>query len=204
MADLLEEFLLSRTRARLVAAFALRPGERLYLREISRLIKADVRAVKQEVDRLERLGFLKSQASGNRRYVEVNENFPLYPELKAIALKTLGLGDALREALTQMLGIQVAFVYGSVAKGEERPGSDLDLFILGHVSGPLLHKTLAKSEAALKREVNTSRFTAEEVRQRLKKQDSFIKDIISGPKIFIIGTDDELARLVGLGKAKAP
>ena len=201
MAELLEEFFASRTRARLIAAFALRPGERLYLREVSRLIKADVRAVKQELDRLQRLGFLKSEASGNRRYLEVNQAFPLYPELKAIALKTIGLGETLRAALARMPGIQFAFVYGSVAKGEEAPGSDLDLFVLGRVSGPMLHKTLSKAKAALNREINTSRFTAEEARERLKKGDSFLRDVMSGPKILIIGTDDELARVLGLRKA---
>jgi predicted nucleotidyltransferase len=198
MSELLEEFFASRTRARIIAAFALRPGERLYLREVSRLIMADVRAVKQELDRLERLGFLKGEASGNRRYLEVNQSFPLYPELKAIALKTVGLGAALREALARMPGIQLAFVYGSVAKGEEKPGSDLDLFILGKVSGPLVHKALSKAKNILKREINTSRFTVEEARERLKKGDSFLKTVMSGSKIFIIGTDDELARLLRL------
>lgn len=201
MAELLEEFFSSRTRARLIAAFALRPGERLYLREVARLIQADVRAVKQELDRLVRLGFLKSEASGNRRYLEVNQAFSLYPELKAMALKTIGLGEVLRSTLSRMAGVQLAFVYGSVAKAEEKPGSDLDIFILGQVSGPLLHKALSKAKAALNREINTSRFTVEEARKRLKKGDSFLKDIMGGPKIFIIGTEDDLARVLGLGKA---
>ncbi|HAM35162.1 MAG TPA: hypothetical protein DEB40_10770 [Elusimicrobia bacterium] len=201
MAELLEEFFSSRARARIIAAFALRPGEKLYLREVARLTKTDVRAAKQELDHLERLGFLRSEASGNRRYLEVNQDFPLYPELKAMALKTLGLGAALRAAMVSLPGIQIAFVYGSVAKGEEKPGSDLDLFILGKASGPLLHKVLAESKTALRREINTSRFTLEEARQRLKKGDSFLKNVLKGPKIPIIGTEDELARLLGLGKA---
>lgn len=98
MAELLGDLFASRTRANLIAAFAMRPGERLYLREVARLIKADVRAVKVELDRLERIGLLKSEASGNRRYMQVNQDFPLYPELKAMALKTLGLGENLRAA----------------------------------------------------------------------------------------------------------
>lgn len=201
MVDLLEGFFASRARARIVAAFAMRPGERLYLREVARLTKIDVRAAKQEIDRLQRLGFLKSETSGNRRYLEVNQDFPLYPELKTMALKTVGLGATLKHAMASVPGIQIAFVYGSVAKGEERPGSDLDLFILGEVSGPLLHKALATSKTALQREINTSRFTIAEARNRFKKEDSFIKDIFKGPRIPIIGTEDELARLLGFRKA---
>lgn len=198
MAELLGELFASRTRAHLIAAFTMRPGERLYLREVARLIKADVRAVKVELDRLEHIGFLRSEASGNRRYMEVNQGFPLYPELKAMAIKTLGLGENLRAALVPLSGIQFAFVYGSVAKGEETAESDLDLFIMGQVSGPLVHKALAKTKAMLRRGINTSRFTMEEVRERLKKGDSFIKDVLSGSKIFIIGTEDEFTRVLKL------
>ncbi|MDE2491764.1 MAG: nucleotidyltransferase domain-containing protein, partial [Elusimicrobia bacterium] len=90
--------------------------------------------------------------------------------------------------------------YGSVAKGEETPESDLDLFILGEISGPLLHKTLAKAKAALNREINTSRFTTDEALKRLKKDDSFLKDILNGPKIFVIGSENELAGILRLGK----
>lgn len=199
--DLLEELFASRTRAQIIAAFSARPGERLYLREVARLIKADVRAVKQELDRLERLGLLTSAASGNRRYLEVNQNFPLYPELKIMALKTVGLGSALRAALKELRGIQFAFVYGSIAKGEEAPGSDLDLFVVGKVSGPLLHKTLSKAKTALSRDINTSRFTLEECRDRIKKGDAFLKDALQGKKIFLIGTEDELRRLLGVRPA---
>ncbi len=198
MAELLEGIFASRTRARLIAAFTLRPGERLYLREVARLIKADVRAVKVELDRLERLGFLRSEASGNRRYMKVNQAFPLYTELKAMAIKTVGLGDSLRAALKQLPGIRFAFVYGSIAKGQETAESDLDLFIVGEVSGPLLHKALSGAKAAVRREINTSRFTFDEVHNRLKKGDSFIKDVLNGQKLFIIGAEDEFTRVLGL------
>jgi len=199
MAELLEGIFASRTRARLIAAFTMRPGERLYLREAARLIKADVRSVKVELDRLERLGFLKRETSGNRRYMTVNQDFPIYPDLKAMVIKTVGLGESLRAVLSKMAGIRFAFIYGSVAKGEETAKSDLDLFIVGKVSGTLLHKALAGAKAAAQREINTSRFTLEEMRKRLKKGDSFIGDVVNGPKMFIIGTEDEFARVLGLG-----
>src|ERR1019366_473196 len=122
-------------------------------------------------------------------------------ELKAMVIKTVGLGGSLRAALTELPGIRFAFVYGSVAKGQETPESDLDLFIVGKVSGPLVHKALAGAKTALSREINTSRFTLEEVQARLKQGDSFIKDVLKGPKMFIIGTEDEFTRVLGLGPA---
>lgn len=198
---LLEELVSSRTRAQLIGLFTSRPGERFYLREVARLIRCDVRAVKQELDRLARLGFITSEASGNRRYLQVNQDFPLYPELKSIVLKTLGLGEALTPALKELSGIRFAFVYGSVAKGAEGPASDLDLFVVGEVSGPLLHKALSKAKTALHREINTSRFALEEFKERLRKDDSFLKDVVRKPKIFLIGNESEFRRAVGLRPA---
>lgn len=197
--ELLQALVSSRTRAQAIALFTARPGERFYLREVARLTNCDPRAVKQELDHLERLGFLTSAASGNRRYLQVNQDFPLYPELKSMALKTLGLGEAVSAALKTLPGIKWAFVHGSVAEGGEKPSSDLDLFIVGEVSGPLLHKALSKAKAALHREINTSRFSLDELKARLRKGNSFLKDVVKRPKIFLIGSANEFRAAVNLG-----
>ncbi|MEK7286930.1 MAG: nucleotidyltransferase domain-containing protein [Elusimicrobiota bacterium] len=195
--DALKELFSSRNRAQVIAFFVTHPKERFYLREVARLVQGDPKAIKVELDRLERLGLLRSVASGNRRYLEVNTEFSLYPELKGLVLKTSGLGGVLREALKELPGIQFAFIYGSVAKGGEMPGSDLDLFVAGQTSGPLLHKILAKAKASLNREINTARMTLEELRQKLGRRDSFVADVIKGKKVFIVGTERELKRALG-------
>lgn len=198
---LLEELIASRTRAQLIGLFTSRPGERLYLREIARLIRCDVRAVKRELDHLTRLGFLKSESSGNRRYVQVDQNFPLYPELKSMALKTIGLGETLSSALKDLTGIRFAFIYGSVAEGGEQPSSDIDLFVVGEVSGPLIHKALSKTKVAVHREIHTSRFSLDEIKKRLRKEDVFLKDVLEKPKIFLIGTESEFKRALSVRQA---
>ncbi|MBI4063076.1 MAG: nucleotidyltransferase domain-containing protein [Elusimicrobia bacterium] len=199
--DMLQELFSSRNRSQIIALLVTRPKERFYLREIARLVKGDPKAVKLELDRLERLGLVKSVSSGNRRYLEVNTEFSLYPELKGLVLKTSGLGEILREALKELPTIQFAFIYGSVAKGEETPGSDLDLFVVGQISGPLLHKMLSKVKVSLNREINTARMTLEELRQKLGRRDSFVADVIKGKKVFIIGTERELKRTISAGTA---
>lgn len=198
---LLEEIFSSRTRAQVIGLFTSRPGERFYLREVARLTRCDVRAVKQELDRLQRLGLLVGEPSGNRRYLQVNQDFPLYSELKSMSLKTLGLGEALAAGFKELSGIRFAFVYGSVAGGGESPTSDLDLFVAGEVSGPLLHKALSQAKAALHREINTARFSLEEIKKRLAKEDPFLKDVVKKPKIFLIGDEREFRRAVGLRPA---
>ncbi|MFH2202797.1 MAG: nucleotidyltransferase domain-containing protein [Elusimicrobiota bacterium] len=194
---ILEKLFSSRTRAKLIGLFTTRPGERFYLREVARLIQEDVSSVKRELDHLERLGFLRSEASGNRRYIQADTRFSLFPELKRLVLKTSGLGDTLRESLDKLRGIRFAFIYGSVAKGSERPASDVDLFIVGRVPGPTLHKALARAKIALHREINTSRFDLSELKSRLKRGDSFLKTVVQDKKIFIIGTENEFERTIG-------
>lgn len=192
--DVLKELFSSRTRARIVELFTSRPKERLYLREVARLIKADVRSVKQELDRLERLGLLKSEASGNRRYLTANLDFSLYPELKRLVLKTAGLAKTLKKTLQGLGGIQFAFVYGSLARDSENPESDLDLFIIGNVSGPTLHRALSEAKVALHREINTTRFSIKELLQRVARGDSFLGEVLRKRKVFLIGREADLKR----------
>ena len=130
--SLLEELFGSRTRTRIIGLFTSRPGERFYLREISRLARCDVRAVKQELDRLERLGLVAGEASGNRRYFQVNQDFPLYPELKSMALKTLGLGRDSRTRLRKRTARKNDALYqvigackSGLAKGAVRHDRDI-------------------------------------------------------------------------------
>ena len=118
-----------------------------------------------------------------------------------MAMKTSGLGEVLRASLKELPGIEFAFIYGSVAKNAESPNSDLDLFVVGRVSGPELHKTLAKAKAALHREIHTARFTLEELRRRLGQKDSFLKDVMRSKRVFIIGTEREFKRTVKTGAA---
>ncbi|MBI2070954.1 MAG: nucleotidyltransferase domain-containing protein [Elusimicrobia bacterium] len=197
--DMLQELFSSKNRSQIIALLVTHPKERFYLREVARLIKGDPKAVKLELDRLERLGLVKSVHSGNRRYLEVNAEFSLYPELKGLVLKTSGLGAVLRESLKELPGIQFAFIYGSVAKGGEMPESDLDLFVVGQIPGPLLHKILSKAKVSLNREINTARMTLEELRQKVGRKDSFVADVIKGKKVFIIGTEGEFKRAIGAG-----
>jgi predicted nucleotidyltransferase len=131
----------------------------------------------------------------HRRYYEANAGHPLYPELRSIVLKTVGLGDVLRDSLKSGK-IQFAFVFGSIAVNAERADSDLDLMIIGAVSHRELASPLRALTDRLGREVNPHFFTLKEFKGRLASRDHFLRDVLAKPKLFIIGDEHEFTDLV--------
>jgi predicted nucleotidyltransferase len=116
---------------------------------------------------------------------------PLYPEIRSLVLKTSGLADVLREALGQA-EILVAFVFGSLAEGREKPGSDVDLLVVGSASLRQVSKLLSGVALRLGREINPHLLTPLEFARRKRDEDNFLTSVLSAPKLFVIGGKDEL------------
>jgi len=115
-------------------------------------------------------------------------------------LKTEAVGDRLREALTGLRDIRVAFIYGSTAKGTESPSSDVDLMVIGEVDLDALDRAIDSIEEEIGRTVNYTLFRVEEWQKRVAQGHSFLTDVLTHDKIFVIGDEDELSAL-GTGRA---
>ena len=191
----------SRARTEILSLLILHPGERFYLREIQRRTGQDVNPVKKELDRLQKSGLITSVMDGNRRYVSINPNCGIFPEVKGLILKTVALGDVLRASFSNLKGIQFAFIYGSFAGGQETAKSDIDLFVIGEISGMELQKAIGASKAASGREINVSNFSLQEFLKRARSKDHFVGNVMRRKKIFLIGNNDELGKIVGRGQA---
>lgn len=174
--------------------------ERMYRAEIIEQTDFAQRSVEEELQKLVDLELLVTTKERHRRYYLANTVHPLYPELRSIVLKTVGLGDVVREELKSGK-IQFAFVFGSIAAQGERADSDLDLMIIG----PVTHRELASPMRALTdrlgREINPHFFTLEEMKGRLAARDHFLRDVMGKPKLFIIGDEHEFTTLVEIGLA---
>ncbi len=189
---MLDELLTSSTRARLLTLFLTHPTEEYYLRELSRRTGQSLRAVQHELPRLERLGLLVVCRRGRQNFYRANERHPLFPELKRIVYKTAGMADVMRGAVGDIEGIEAAFVYGSVAKGGERAGSDVDLLVIGEPDPDVLHEAVRKAEETLGREVNLATMSPEEWRDRRASRDAFAAELLRSEKIFLIGDEHAL------------
>src|SRR5665811_1072897 len=113
---MLSTLITSKSRRKILILFLTHPEQKFYYSQIIRDLGMTPSAAQKELSNLSNIGFLKSEKEANVKYFQVNKSFPLYNELKSIVYKTVALADPLRDALEKIGDIQIAFIYGSVAK----------------------------------------------------------------------------------------
>jgi len=164
----------------------------VHMREIERLSGFAIGTIQQELRKLKELDLVTRRRDGNRVYYEANVLHPLYPEIRSMVLKTVGLVGILRSALEESPDIRAAFIYGSIAKGEEKAGSDLDLMIIGELGLRKLTAMLYGTSERIGREVNPHVISPAEFRKKRKEGDHFLSSVLREPRVFIIGGENEL------------
>lgn len=192
---MLSTLITSKTRVKILTLFLTRPDERFYFKNLIERLQVPPSVLHSELKKFENIGLLKSQKEANVLFYSINKNFSLYPELKGIIFKTVGLADYLRESLKKLGNIRAAFIYGSVAKNLEDVKSDIDLMVIGDVDMDNLSDAVSKAEDALSREINFTTFDTSEWKNRVAKKQSFVMDVIKNPKIFLIGNEDDIRKI---------
>ncbi len=170
------------------------PDRRFQSAEIIRLAKGGTGAVHRQLCRLEAAGLLWVTRSGNQKHYQARRDSPLFSELHGLVTKTVGLVEPLRHALERRASaIRAAFVYGSVAKGTDKAGSDVDLLVVSdRLQYPDVFDVLQSAEVALARPVHPTVMTVADWRAKRSRRDSFAARIAGQPKLFVIGSDDDL------------
>lgn len=181
----------SKTRAAIFRLYFTNPEAEYYLRELERTLSTPVSMIRKELLRLEEVGIFVSRKRGNLTFFSLNKSYLLFNELKSIVLKTVGAAGLLKQALAKVKGIEVAFIYGSFVRGQERVGSDIDLLILGKIDEDALLQEINTAEKLLKREINYTIFSRKEFLKKKKEKDAFIKELLTSQKIFLVGGADE-------------
>lgn len=167
----------------------------LHMRELEREAGCTIGPIQSELKKLLGMQLVSARRSGNRLYYRANAEHPLYPDIRSMVLKTSGLGDYLKERFSIREDITTAFVFGSMASGEERSTSDIDLMIIGTIGLRAVSGLLADFRATVGREVNPHVFSIEEFLKRKKEGEHFIAAVLSSPKLFVKGTDHDLAEM---------
>lgn len=193
---MLEELFSSKARIEILKLFLFNPEKRYYLRQISALSEQPIRGVQREIDKMKKIGLVHEFEEGNRKYYQINRNCPVYEDLRKIFLKTVGVGEVLLKHLEKTDDIRIAFIYGSFAKGEESILSDIDLLVLGKISVKKLSSLLTKPKKELGREINYAVYSVKEYKRRIKQKDHFLNAVLGKEKIFIIGSEDELKKII--------
>jgi len=138
---------------------------------------------------------IKKNRDGNRLYYQANKEHPLYPEIRNIVLKTIGLVDIIKEVLNKSSDIEYAFVFGSIARHDEKTQSDIDLMVIGTLGLREVTALLSELSGKIGREINPHVMNNEEFMKRREKGDHFITGILKKPKIFVIGNENELGAM---------
>jgi predicted nucleotidyltransferase len=193
--EVLDKLISSSARVKVLRLLLLNEEKRYYQREIAELAGLPVRAVQREGARLTEIGLLRRIEDGNRVYFQANPACPIFAELKRILLKTVALELLLSEPLAREGQIEVAFIYGSYAADRETATSDVDLFVIGSISSRRLSAALRPVQTEVQREFSYHLVSPEEFRERLSRNDGFLRNVIEGPKIFVIGNEETLRTL---------
>jgi len=180
-------------RRKVLALLMLNPQRWLHLRELARLTGASPGTLKKELDALISVGLLKLQKVGNQKQFSANTEHPVFPELSALVRKTTGLRDVLALALAPLFSqIEVAFVFGSMAKATEGPHSDVDLLLIGDVTFGQVANAVYDAQLVLAREINPKVMNRVEWSEKKNAQNVFVQELMDKPKIFVVGSEREL------------
>ncbi len=186
--------LFSGVQQRILGALFGSPEKSFYRNELMRLTSSGKGALQRELDRLEQSGLVTVRAVGNQKHYQANRDAPIFEELRGIVVKTFGVADVMRDALAPLgEGIEVAFIFGSVAKASDTGSSDIDLFV---VSDALEYQdvieALMPAEGVVGRKINPTIYSRAELARKRKERSSFIQRVLEQPKIFLIGSADDL------------
>lgn len=186
--------LFSGLQQRLLAVLFGQPDRSFYGNELLRLTGTGRGALQRELEKLVSADLVTVTPVGNQKHYQANAAAPIFAELRGIVMKTLGLADVLRTALNAVADrIELAFVFGSVAKGTDTATSDIDLMVVTEtLTYADLFEGLAAAEQVLGRKVNPMLYTPAALAEKVRTENSFVLRVLSQPKIFLIGTEDVL------------
>jgi len=187
----LSGILSSRVRAEIFRLlFGLNEKE-LHMREMERQAALSLGTIRQDLQKLVKLDLVKARRDGNRLYYRANIDHPLFPEIRNLVLKTAGLVEVIKSALDRE-GIEVAFIFGSLARSKERAESDVDLMVIGTIGLRSLSSRLSGVSEQIGRETNPHALSIEEFRRRKQNGNHFLSNVLASPKLFIIGSENDL------------
>ena len=179
----------SELRRKLLTFFYVNRKARVYVRQLAEALQADSTNLSRELARLEREGLLTAEQEGRQLYYSVNRASPQLKPLFALLQGSIGVVPALKRALGAVSGIESAWLYGSFAKGEADAASDVDVLLVGRPDQAELAAEVRKAEKALRREINYTVLSSQDLARRRRKGDAFVSDIWNGKRIELIGPD---------------
>lgn len=189
-------------RRKILAALCLHPKRAWHLSHLARHVGSPKTSLQRELASLEAAGILVRRAEGRQVYYQANPACPFMPELQGLMAKTSGIVDVIRDALKGVRGIEIAFIFGSIAKGDAVSESDVDLMVIGSVRPIELMPAVERMFERLSRPVNPTVMPVDEAARKATGQGFFAR-VLHGPKLFVVGDGDGLGAITGTAEGRA-
>lgn len=186
--------LFTKTQQRVLSLLFGKPDQSFYTNEIIRWADMGKGTITRELEKLESVGLIEMVRTGNQNHYQANPSSPIYEELLGIVRKSFGLVDVIKNALhTVNSQIELSFVYGSIAKGEESASSDIDLLVVTEsLAYADMMNVLKEAEEILGRPINPSIYTKEQIQDKLKQKNAFLNKVMEQPKLWVKGDDNDI------------
>ncbi|MEI9979947.1 MAG: nucleotidyltransferase domain-containing protein [Edaphobacter sp.] len=192
----LGDLLFGQTRGRVLALLYGMPDQTFFVRQIAREIGTSVGSVQRELETLSEVGLLNQTTIGRQVFYQANSHHPAFADVRSLIAKTSGIFHQLRSALASLASqIIFALVYGSIARGDEDAGSDVDLMIVGNVTLDDVLAQLTSVENAIGRPINPTVYSLKEFKTKIKDGNHFLTSVLHGKKVLLIGEEDELRKM---------
>lgn len=197
MATSLSSLFASPALGRLVVHFILHPGTAVHLRELRRITGLSISSLQNELQRLTEMGAVTRTEEGRRVLYAADESHPVWMGWRQILRACADPAEVLREVLTGIPEIEAAFLFGSTARGDARPDSDLDLLVVGSEEARRkLRPAFAEAEYLLDRDLDVVGYRREELHRRLRSGNSFVRRVMEERKKWIVGGPQALGEEV--------
>mgnify|MGYP001612972763 CR=1 FL=1 len=192
----ISQTLFGKTRRAVLSLLYSHVDEAFYLRQIVRVAVVGLGAVQRELKLLSDAGIIQRIVRGRQVYYQANPQCPVFGELKALVIKTVGIAAIVQAALAPLADrIRIAGIYGSIARSEEHRGSDVDLLVVGKVTFAEIVSALDQAQKTINREINPTVYPVDEFQSKLSAGHHFLSTIVEKPIFFLFGDKRELARL---------
>lgn len=187
--NLLAQILSSKVRAEIFRLLfdGIKPS--IHLRDLQRQSGFSIGTIQKEIAHLKDLDLVTAERDGNRLYYSANSNHPLYKEICGLVEKTSGVVESLKKSFSSIKDIECAFIFGSFARGAEKSHSDIDLIIIGDVQLRTLSSKLRALTDQAQRDINPHVYSIKSWRERLKRKDHFISNVMKEEKVFLVGDE---------------
>ena len=190
---LLEDIIISRVRVKILTLFLDEPGKMYHVRDIVRQVGEEINAVRRELLHLEEHGMMTKEHRANRLFYSFRKDYPLYFEFIELIAKTVGLGSAIIKNKAKLGKLKYVMIAGRFIRNTPKKSkSDIDMLIVGSVVLPELTQIVKAEELRRGREMNYTVMPEEEFEYRKRRRDPFIGEVLLGPRVMIVGDEDEL------------